>query len=607
MNRAPKNIGGFLALAVFLVTAHSGTTFAGAVKLYDTVKPSALKKTVASFAEQANGGWTAAASGVAIKGDAVLMNKKIAAVIKRGNGGVAIYAKGADGWVQRTTIAPFGNSKTLAILEIKAGDSGSVTCGLDAKQQITFSLVGLSAILKASNAGNITGIRIAAPCRFGVLPDFFSDDLIVDAHEVNVDKTAIPTDNFFLHMVGNDDAIVAAVWDKNVKDAALTLSGTGADRQIVSTDVFFGKGGSIWTSVLEEKGIWHAVDISLEDAKTGKIIEDWVVPFMAKWKANFSMEDGTITSAMLTSTKGIYASGGMRYPAHNHGLAKHKTQKKKYTARLVAQQKTFPMVVEQAPISYKGPMIAYPIARFDTPMDQKCIDDLLRECLGMKACAYVLDVEAQQPQYRGIFTCSYGKTPGMFLQPSPVFDSHREMAETWKEDRAFMKRETKAVNVFITFIQDRTNTYVDLRQELLDQLKEAEKSHPDQMDFITRFRKMLNKPIPYYRTSVPASQRAIGEKVFKPWMDEMMKAMRTDTPQQAAKGMKASNAPGIGNKQDAILASYRRCVKGWRSMASMEMTKNPKASSIAKKIRDRTEKALRNPSNYERQDVWTGQ
>ena len=249
-------------------------------------------------------------------------------------------------------------------------------------------------------------------------------------------------------------------------------------------------------------------------------------------------------------------------------------------------------------------MVAYPIARYDTPPERLCLDDLMQRCLGMKACAYVLDVEARKPKYRGIFTCSYGKTPGKFIQPGPFFDYYERTAETWKADRAFMKRETHAVMTFITFIQDRTNTYVDLRQSLLDYLVEAEKTYPDQVDFINRLRDALNKPTPYYRTSVPPDQRANGAERFTPWMAEMMKAMREDTPEQARKGFAAAAAPSIGNAQDAILASYRRKVKGWRSLATMEMTRNPKAAAIAKVIRERTEKALRNPSNYERETVW---
>ena len=285
-------------------------------------------------------------------------------------------------------------------------------------------------------------------------------------------------------------------------------------------------------------------------------------------------------------------------------VEKHKNIKGAYSARLVKQSETFPMVVEKVPVSYEGPMVAYPISRFLTPESQYCVDDLMKNCLGMEACAYVLDVEALQPQYRGIFTCSYGKTPAMFLQPTPMLDYDIQAAETWKDDRAFMRRETRAVNVFITFIQDRINIYADLRLELLIYLKEAEAKYSDQVVFINKLRNEMNKPIPYYETTEPPDWRAKGEATFEPWMAEMIKATLIDTPDQAREGFAAAGAPSIGNKQDAILASCRRRVKSWRSMATMEMTRNPKVADIAKEIRSRTEKALRNPSNYERETVW---
>ncbi len=84
-----------------------------------------------------------------------------------------------------------------------------------------------------------------------------------------------------------------------------------------------------------------------------------------------------------------------------------------------------------------------------------------------------------------------------------------------------------------------------------------------------------------------------------------MKAMRVDTPEQAKKGFAAAKAPQIDDPQDARVAGLRLKMKIVRSMAGLEMARNPSAGGMAKEIRNRIEAALRHPTNYERETVWT--
>jgi hypothetical protein len=121
---------------------------------------------------------------------------------------------------------------------------------------------------------------------------------------------------------------------------------------------------------------------------------------------------------------------------------------------------------------------------------------------------------------------------------------------------------------------------------------------------VGRLRKEMDRPTLVFRRSVKPEVKANGEEIFRPWMADMMKAMRADTPEQAKKGFSAAGAPGIGDPQDARLAGLRKQVKVWRAMATMEMAKNPEAAEIAGEVRKRTEAALRNPSNYERETMW---
>ena len=578
----------------------------GPAVLYDTVAPVQIGDTADSLIQST---WKKVEDGgTVIQGDVMMINGVMAAVVHKGGTSVELYAKGSKGWSRRGLVSPIVNAKKAVIQEIKVvetdGTESAVECSLGKDLGIVFSLKVGSPILQATAKGKVGRLRIEAPCRFGILPDFFADDLLVDARNIVIERTEIPSDNFFLHMMGNGEAILAAVWEKNVRDIELALSGDGDNRMFVATDVFFGDKGSIWAAILEGDGIWHKDEVTKDDSRNGKEIKEWVVPFMAKWKANFTLQDGSVSSSPLVDRKGAMEFAGVRYAFHNHALKKRKGGGKKFMAVLLEQDKLGSSESPDTLVRYDGPMVAYPIARFNTPGERLCIDDLMRNCLGMGACEYVLDVEARSPAYVGIFTCSYGKTPGMFIPTGPVFDHYRRTAETWKEDRAFMKNDTKDVMKFITFIQDRINKYLDLRLEILAYLDEAEPKNPGSSEFIVKLKKEMGKPAPVFKKLVMPDVRAKGAAVFQPWMDELMKAMRVDTPDQAEKGFAAAHAPDIGNSADARVAALRRQVKQWRAIATMEMAKNPKVATIAKEIRKRTEAALRNPSSYERPTVW---
>lgn len=577
----------------------------GVVKLYDTMKSTDVGETVVSFAS--DGKWKEIAEGSkpeAFTGDAVLVNAKLGVLIKKDGNETDVYARTTDGWRRRARLVAVAGGKVLKSSGMKAtandDTESAVRVTLSGNMAIVFTLGAGEPMVKTTIEGNVERLRIQSPCRFGVLPDFFADDLLVDAVRVSVPRAEAPSDNFFLHMVGDGESIVAVVWEKNVHDIELSFSGEKEERRIVATDVFYGgSGSSIWVAVLEEKGIWYWDELTKAESEQGKVLDKWLVPFMAKWKANFTRSDGSVSSLPIVSDKGAYAFAGMRYPQHNHILQKRGNF---YTAVLVPEAK---LSAGMRPDSYyDGPMLVYPIARFETPIERLTIEDLLARALGSGPCAYVLDVEAAKPKYVGIFTCSYGKTPGMFIPEGPKFDYNLRAVETWKEDRAFMKKETRAVATFIKYIQDRINVYVDLTHDLLKYLDEAEKKYPQQGEFIGRLRAELKKPTRVFQKMVAYDVRANGEAIFKPWMDEMMKAMRIDTPEQGARGFSAEKAPQIGDPQDARVAGLRTKMKVVRSMATMEMTRNPGAVEIAKEIRQRIENALRNPSNYERETQW---
>ena len=121
-------------------------------------------------------------------------------------------------------------------------------------------------------------LRVEAACRFAVLPDFFADDIMLDATELPVARAELPSENFLLEMLEGNDAVLMSVWTEQDEDVAVTLSGQEAARRIDGANIQYGAKGNVWVAVMTAPQIWHERDIGREDMK--KVIPlDWKQPY----------------------------------------------------------------------------------------------------------------------------------------------------------------------------------------------------------------------------------------------------------------------------------------------------------------------------------------
>ena len=79
------------------------------------------------------------------------------------------------------------------------------------KSTIRYDLTMGQTFLKTEPREGAEGLRVEAPCRFFVLPDFFADDIVIDAAEIPLASAEIPSENFLLHLLPDRQAIVMAV------------------------------------------------------------------------------------------------------------------------------------------------------------------------------------------------------------------------------------------------------------------------------------------------------------------------------------------------------------------------------------------------------------
>jgi len=575
--------------------------------LFDTGAPAAAPLSGQAVAGKA--GWTKVPednTSLKFKGDAVLANDRVALVFRQGGPGAEFYAAGAQGPVLRAVLAPAADQAaarlaSVAIMENAAGKAAvdaafKMPAGKDAA--VRFELQPGQVFVRTEARGGAERLRVEAPCRFAILPDFFADDIAVDAAELPVDRAELPSENFLLHLVGRGEAIVMAVWNQREEDIQVTLAGRDKDRTLQASEIPYGKQGNVYIAALEGPGTWHAHDVAKADADRVIPLE-WKAPYAAHWRVDWRQDDGLTDSwdMLVQRPDGTYAKPDWFGQSDAYGTPDWmKPDRKRWTTVLGTFQ--YPCWIEKdgqgflqplkKPGKFQGPAILYPINRLPaTPLATFTFVDIVRATLGVGPCEYILDVEGQKKKAEGRPTC-YSRN-----KLNDIYTNKQQ-----KEKKAEVEQALDDVLAFMRHIRVRIEGYAAFGRQTLAWLDKQKKARPDLAGFCAEM-------------EVPA--RRIDEAVEK--RKEAIK-----TPEYAAKlveefrttlvGYEGDDAlakckkitagfVAIGGPQDELVGECRLAVKILRQKAALAMAVDPRTAPVAKELRLRTQAALRNPTSYE--------
>jgi hypothetical protein len=565
----------------------------------------------------------------------VLMNDKIVAVVGKDAPEVDVYARQFSGVklcarlqpicdgsteLKRTSVAIRHNSRSAVAIEVEFRTPRKVS------RRITYELDAGAAFVKTTGGEGLQRLRVKAPCRFAILPDFFGDDILVDAAAIPVGRAELPSENFLLHMIPGGDAIVMTVSESRDSDVAVTLSDS-APRRIVASDVSYGekprvwsygKKPRIWIAVLADRGIWHEHTVALADADKTIGLE-WRMPFPALWRVDWSTVDKMTESweMLLAHPDGKYVMQGWfgRNEAEGQSFGKefgprdwNKPGRKRWNPVLGGF--SFPCWIqsdglgflqplkerryaEGGPVyNFAGPVVVYPLDRakaspLATPLDKLTVVDLVRMTLGVGPCQYILDLEGQKRNSRGVATCYARDIINAIYQEG-----------TQLQKRAEVEEQLDAAVAFIGNVRQRIDLYVQFGHEMSDYLQQQKRRDPrcgafcDELLAITkRLDQLFEEKKENIRT--PAFARRCAE--------DFRQKLLTSTGKNASQRCAAQMAvfTSIGGAQDGLVASCRMIVKTLRQRAGIALAANPDLEDVATEIRARTRAMLRNPTPYE--------
>jgi hypothetical protein len=598
-----------LAAGLFVtlqVAGQEGKPRAG-IAVWDTGQPS--KDAISPAALAARAGWTAvtAEAGAGFKGDTVLSNGRILAVLRK-DAAVEIYSAGNDqpaargrlilvssggeaaSRLEKVTLVE--NTKTSACVEVSCKSAKGTA--MAAK----FRLKRGDVSVEAEPGSGAARLRVEVQSRFVVLPDFFADDIVIDASKIPAASAELPSESFVLHLLGKGEAMAMCVFENREQDVKVTLSGAGEKRVVTGSEIEFGKDRKkIWVALLEAPGMWHAVDLKPGDAK--KVVPlEWKMPFIAQWRVDFTRTNDLVDSwEMLLQQK---AGGEFSKPRTWVGRSPTATlppDRKSWSTVLGSfvypcwsdsERQGYLQPLDHPSDTFRGPAVVYPMNRVaETPADVFTVVDVMRNALGVGPCEYILDVVGQKEENKGRATCSTREL---------LTDIYKKGEQKQRHDEV-----EKALNdslTFVTYIRGRITHYIEFGRKTREYLGEQRKAHPEFKEALAELEKIM--------LDMEARLTARQEKIKTPadvarMNDEFRKSVMDYTGPDAFDRCKkhSNDLVEVGGNQDELVGECRWAVKALRQKAGLLMATDPKLAAIAGEIRTRTQEVLRNPAVHE--------
>jgi hypothetical protein len=559
-------------------------------------------------------------------GRAVLMNDKIVAVLANDSPLLELYSRQPQGSKLRARLQPVCSGRVdwkPISLTIKQNSRSAVSVEVEyasathESRRLTYELNAGQPFVKTTAGPGIDKLRVHAPCRFAVLPDFFGDDIVVDASQIPVSSAELPSENFLLHMLPGGEAILMTVSEARDNDVAVSVS-SGATREIVHSDVTYGSKPHVWVALLAQPGIWHQHAIESSDA--GKVVPlQWQMPFPALWRVDWSKSDKLNESweMLLQEPGGKYVmqnwfgqreSEGQSFGQEFGARDWNKPDRQRWNPVLAAFK--FPCWIDRQvqgflqPLEpprnkkelespfFAGPTIVYPfdrlsLAPFQTPLDQFTMVDLVRMTLGVGPCQFILDLEGQKRNSRGVATC-YARDvinaifkEGSQLQQGPLIEEH-----------------LVACVSFIRNVRDRIDQYVQFGQEMTAFLETQKLSHPRQAEFLDECLTLTQKlDQAFARNRDKIQSPAFAQQNADRFRTNLLHYAEKDAFAKCETQMAVFTS--IGGAQDDLVAACRMMVKILRQRAGIALALNPELKDVATQIRERTQTMLRHPTAYE--------
>ena len=475
--------------------------FPSGIAVWDTGRPSADPLTPADL--ERKDGWARTPRNekpAVFLGDIVMANGRVVAVLRKRDSDVMLFSLGPRGAVLRTRLRLLtpGGEPAARLDKVTLVENTRSAARLEASFRTAsgnplvamFRLKRGEVTLETEPGTGAGRLRVDCPGRFVVLPDFFADDILIDARKIPISAIDVPSENFLLHMTGGGDAIAMCVFENRAQDVKVSLMGEGERRVVTGSEIDFGEGRKVWVALMEAPQIWHMLDVALENGKNIKRL-DWKMPYTAQWRIDFTRPNELVDSwefLLWDKDDHVYRKSNWL----GHGAVSIGSDRARWTTVLGwfrypcwidEEGRGFLEPLRHDALSFQGPAVIYPINRVgETPIDIYTVTDIMRNSLGVGPCEYILDVEGQKQELKGRATCAARDA----LQV--IYYNNQQ-----KQKRKEIEAALNGALAFVTHIRSRITQYVEFGHEVRQYLAQQRSAQPELREFLQEMDKIVSE------------------------------------------------------------------------------------------------------------------
>ena len=586
----------YKAVFVCLLVASHGTA---ATRIWDTISPSPDEDVLAN-----KSGWRVVPTGAekwngpeyynpenyslqySFTGDAAVENEHLVAVFSSAKGKVAIYSKtgAAEKKVEVVPLEFRAEPARITGLDVlqNSGDEAVLEVIFSCEQTgknlpVVFSFGRRNAIDVAPSA-SVSGMSLLSPIHYGVVPDFLSDDLILDPREYPSLKTLhLPSANVFVGLLEGEDDMLTVTWPAGKQRVRLVPEAEHSESRLIESVDIENDGKSVFLAVLSAPGIWHE-----EVLKASYLEKDisigWKRPFHAKWITQLLEDDVETTFTFREVRPEKFWRGGVGfypYPVwFEDGATFYRLGKK---------------------IPPKGKSVIYSLEPKGTPASVSTPVDIMKETLGGQVSGSLLDVEGRRLRSHrrtdaviGAATCEV--TDGM----QPVFEVGEEVAR-----KEYIHGGVDDMVYFIARQRQRIDEYQDFAGRMMAYLDQTGRARPDLKPFIDNMRAIAMEIIQQH-------DRQRENMKTLAYADELARETKALTLRKAPENLARFKDlkmrwRGMGGTQDTLVCKFHTITRKLFQQAGYGCVDRPEAIAVADEIRSLCRQCLRNPDGYE---IW---
>ena len=468
----------------------------------------------------------------AFRGDAVLLNDRLAVVLRVKGPGAEVYSLGDGRFINRAVLTALPEADTattvtgMASISIVENSPASVVieaaCETSVggkKSSATFGITTGQRIVEMCPGSGADRIFAWYRPRWVVVPDFFGHDMVFDPRALTSTRFGLPTENFSLGLIQGKNAMMMCVWQSGRRRSYLIPPSEAADQTVSGYEIDGVEDEPVWFAFFEGTSLWHQ-----EHVAAGHLSLKFQPPFEGRWRADLVRPDGVAQSYSFSN--GTVAAANAK---------------------------------ESAPL----PIIVYPLDRTRaTPLSAFCPTDVIRSALGVGPCQYVLQTE------------------GLATETNPTPDQvmtwvERQFERNKTEETADEIRELLAQMVeHVRHAQDRIDRYAKLSREVEELLENLPSRFRSLAQTAGRLNTVVSENQPNdLEIQAGALAKEVAQLIGKPDSTHDCRRLGDELRR-------------IGARQDSTLSRSRMIVRWLREQATTLAADHPELAEPSQAIRD---------------------